>query len=840
MKVCIVGGVAGGASAATRLRRMDENAEIILFEKGEYISYANCGLPYYIGGTIKDKEALIVTQPSRLRERFLIDVRTKSEVTAIDREKKTVTVYDHAAQKSYEESYDKLILSPGAEPKRPPLPGLDLEGVFTLRTVPDTFKIVSFAEEKQAKRAVVVGGGFIGVEMAENLKEKGLDVTIVEFANQVVAPFDREMANILHNHLEENGVKLMLGTGLESVEKAAEGLLVKVSGNRSLDADMVILSIGVAPENRLAKEAGLELSIGGSIKVNEYYQTSDEDIYAVGDAINVRNLVTGKEALVPLAGPANKQGRIAAENAIGKRQIKESGVLGSSVLKVFDMTAASTGANEKQLLRDGIPYLKTYVHPQSHASYYPGATPVSMKMLFDKDGKVLGAQAIGYEGVEKRIDVLATVIRTKGTVYDLEELELCYAPPYSSAKDPVNMLGFTASNILRGDVKVYYAEELLDDNGERKDDGRQLVDVSTPDEVLMGTIKGSKNIPLDLLRERLSELDKEKPVYVFCRVGLRGYIASRILSQHGFEVYNLSGGFKTFNLVKSRRLTFNGKKLLGGSGKAAEASKKAEGELKAASQSTETVKTIEVDACGLQCPGPIMKVSQGMKTLEAGDKLCIRATDPAFASDIDVWCERTGNQLLDLKRDKGVYEVTISKGQGSLENGAACPSQGAGAVVAPADHDKTMIVFSGDLDKAIASFIIANGAASMDRKVTMFFTFWGLNILRKNQKVKVPKNTIEKMFGAMMPRGSKKLGISRMNMGGMGAKMIRGVMKSKNVSSLEELIEAAIDSGIRIVACQMSMDVMGIKPEELIDGVEIGGVATFLGSAETSDTNLFI
>lgn len=584
MKVCIVGGVAGGASAATRLRRMDEEAEIILFERGEYISYANCGLPYYIGGTIEDKEALVVTQPSRLRERFLVDVRTKSEVTAIDRDRKVITVYDHAAQESYEESYDKLILSPGAQPKRPQLPGLDLEGVFTLRTVPDTFAISQYVEDRQAKRAVVVGGGFIGVEMAENLKERGLDVTIVEFAPQVVAPLDREMANILHRHLEENGVSLLLGTGLEAIEKAENGLLVRTSGERSLEADLVILSIGVAPENGLAKDAGLKLSVGGSIWVNEYYQTSDEDIYAVGDAISVRNFVTGKEALVPLAGPANKQGRIAAENVIGKREIKESGVLGSSVLKVFDMTAATTGTNEKQLLKEGIPYFKAYVHPQSHASYYPGATPISIKMLFDGEGRVLGAQAVGYEGVEKRIDVLAAVIRLHGTVYDLEELELCYAPPYSSAKDPVNMLGFVAANQLRGDTKVFYAEALLDGKLPVE---KQLVDVSTPEEVIMGTIEGSTNIPLDILRERLSELDKTRPIYVFCRVGLRGYIASRILTQHGFDVYNLSGGFKTYTLVKNNRLVYEGKKP---SGMNKSDEKKTE-EVKAA-----TVKMLEVEA----------------------------------------------------------------------------------------------------------------------------------------------------------------------------------------------------------------------------------------------------
>ncbi len=838
MKICIVGGVAGGAGAATKLRRMDENAEIILFEKGEHISYANCGLPYYIGGTIKEKENLIVTPPSRLKERFLVDVRTQNEVTKINREQKTITVYDHAQKKSYEESYDKLILSPGAEPKRPPLPGLDLEGVFTLRTVPDTFRIHEYIEKKQAKKAVVVGGGFIGVEMAENLKEKGLEVTIVEFANQVVAPLDREMANILHGHLAENGVNLLLGTGLQAVEQKDTGLLVKTSGKETgehnIKADVVLLSIGVAPENKLAKEAGLELSIGGAIKVNEYYQTSDADIYAVGDAISVRNLVLDKEALVPLAGPANKQGRIVAENVIGKRQIKESGVQGSSVLKVFDLTAASTGANEKQLIAAGVDYKKTYVHPQSHASYYPGATQISMKLLFNQEGKVLGAQAVGYEGVEKRIDVLATVIRLGGTVYDLEELELCYAPPYSSAKDPVNMAGFTAANILRGDMQVFYAEELLE---EGKD--RQLVDVSTPDEVLMGTLPNSKNIPLDVLRDRLGELDKTKPVYVTCRVGLRGYIAYRILVQHGFEAYNLSGGVKTFGMVKNKKLIFEGKNISVKNG-ATPSADAVNNSTKSQNEGDKPVKTMVVDACGLQCPGPIMKVSQGMKGLQTGDKLKIRATDPAFASDIDVWCERTGNQLLELKRDKGVYEVTLSKGKLSNVEGTTCPSQHTTEMVSSESHDKTMVVFSGDLDKAIASFIIANGAAAMDRKVTMFFTFWGLNILRKNQKVSVPKTLIEKMFGKMMPRGSKKLGLSRMNMGGMGAKMIRGVMKKKNVSSLEELIQAAIDSGIRIVACQMSMDVMGIKPEELIDGVEIGGVATFLGSAETSDTNLFI
>lgn len=813
MKICIVGGVAGGASAATRLRRLSEDAEIVLFEKGEYISYANCGLPYYIGGSIKSKDALLVTKPELLRSRFRVDVRVQNEVLSIDREAKTIQVRDYAAGKTYAESYDKLILSPGAEPKRPNLPGVELDGVFTLRTVPDTFRIDQYIQEKNAASAVVVGGGFIGVEMAENLKERGLDVSIVEFADQVVAPLDKEMANLLHRHLAEHGVRLQLGTGLTGIEKKNGALEVSLTKGEPIKTDLVLLSMGVAPENKLAKEAGLKLGVGNSIAVNEFYQTSDPDIYAVGDAIGVKNLVTGQENLVPLAGPANKQGRIAAENALGAQKTTGEGVQGSSVLKVFDLTAASTGLNEKQARAQGIAYRKTYVHPQSHASYYPGATPITMKLLFAEDGKVLGAQAVGYEGVEKRIDVLATVIRLRGTVYDLEELELCYAPPYSSAKDPVNMLGFTAANILKGDMPVIYAEDVPALDPEQT----TRLDVSMPEEVRMGTVPGFRNLPLDELRGRLGELDPKKPVYVTCRVGLRGYLATRILKQHGFDAYNLSGGYKTYQLVHAKN-------------ESAEppAVRKPEEE-----RTDINVKTIAVDACGLQCPGPIMKVAEGMKGIAEGEQLRIRATDPAFASDIQAWCKSTGNRLLSVQNEKGTYEVVLQKGCGA-NPAPSC------SIASEDGHDKTMVIFSGDLDKAIAAFIIANGAAAMGRKVTLFFTFWGLNILRKSEKVKVKKNVIEKMFGVMMPRGSKKLKLSKMHMAGAGSKMIREVMKRKNVSSLEELIQSAMNNGVRVVACQMSMDIMGIRAEELLDGVELGGVATFLGSAETSDTNLFI
>ncbi len=541
MKVLIVGGVAGGASAATRLRRLDEKAEIILFEKGPYISYANCGLPYYIGGEIKERENLLVTKPALLRGRFGIDVRTDSEVVSIDRRAKTVAVQNHQTGETYTESYDKLLLSPGASPKKPDWEGVNLPGIFTIRNVPDTCAVDDFIRETGAKRAAVVGGGFIGVEMAENLTARGLSVTLMEYQEQVLPPLDPEMAAIVHTHLRQNGVNLALGTAVSGFEKAGTGILVK-TGKGDLETDLVILSVGVAPDSGLAKEAGLELGIGGSIAVNDNYQTSDPDIYAVGDAIQVRSRLTGQDTLLPLAGPANRQGRAAAESILGRKPSHSRDVLGSSILKVFQLTAAGTGLNEKQLKAAGIPYLKTYTHPASHAGYYPGGTPMSLKLLFGPDGKVFGAQAVGQDGVDKRMDVLATVIRLGGTVYDLQDLELCYAPPYSSAKDPVNMLGFTAANLLNGDMKDFYCEDLAGLDLDKV----FLLDCRTPAEFAMGTIPGAVNIPLDELRNRLEELPKDKPVYEFCQVGLRGYIAYRILTQHGFEVYNLSGGYKSY------------------------------------------------------------------------------------------------------------------------------------------------------------------------------------------------------------------------------------------------------------------------------------------------------
>lgn len=849
MKVVIVGGVAGGSSAATRLRRLSEDTEIVMFEKGDFISYANCGMPYYLGGVITDRERLIVTKMELLRDRFNVHVRVKSEVVAINRAAKTVTVHDTAANRTYEESYDKLLLSPGAKPKVFDLPGVNSEGIFTLRTLSDAYAIDDFIKAKNPKRAVIVGGGFIGVEMAENLKTRGLDVTLVEFMDQVLTFLDKEMVIPIHQNLRENGVRLCLGTGVTSFApitgdssgpNAPTPMDVTLTSGAHLTADFVLLCTGVVPDVEIAVKAGLTAGAGGGILTDDKYQTSDPDIYAVGDAICVTSMISGKDVMIPLAGPANKQGREAAEILLFGTLKGPSGksgrvVQGSSVVKVFDQIAASTGFSEKQLQKAGIAYQKTIIHPSSHASYYPNATNMSMKLLFAPDGKILGAQAVGYDGVDKRIDVIAATLRMGGTVYDLEELELSYAPPVNSAKDPVNMLGFTAANILKGDVKVFYPEQVND----LLSAGAVLLDVSTPDEQAMGFISGSLFIPLDDLRARFSELPKNKPIYVFCRVGQRGYIAARFLTLQGFDVYNLSGGYRSYNLLRQEDAAMK----KDNAPQENQGKKTVAADVPSVSVSA-TVRTLTVDACGLSCPGPIMKVAAGMKELTDGEVLHISATDPAFASDIHVWCERTGNTLLSVEREKGVFTVEIKKGDASaqtvLQSGAVSQSGTGSQANVSSGNDKTMVVFSGDLDKAIAAFIIANGAAAMGRKVTIFFTFWGLNILRKSTHVHVKKNLIEKMFGFMMPRGAGKLGLSRMNMGGMGALMIKGIMKNKNVQSLEELIKAAMDSGVRVLACQMSMDLMGIKEEELLEGVELAGVATFLGSAETSDTNLFI
>lgn len=817
LKVLIVGGVAGGASAAARLRRNDEHAQIVLFERGDYISFANCGLPYYIGDVIQEKSKLTLQTPESFRERFRVDVRVGSEVTAIDPKNKQVTIRRTSDGSTYQEGYDKLLLSPGAEPLRPRLPGFDSKKVFTLRNIPDTYAIKDFCDTAKPKRAVIIGGGYIGIEVAENLHHLGIHVTIIQMTDHILPPADADMAAQLHNHLREKGVALRLNTSVQEIKETKDGLTFSLSDNTTLCADFAILSAGVKPESKLAKDAGLKTGLRDAILVDDTLKTSNNDIYAVGDAIQVTDWASGTPAYIPLASPANKQGRIAADNICGGN-LKYEGSQGSSVLKVFDLSFASTGLSEERLKATATPYLKSYTYSSSNASYYPGGLPISIKLLFAPDtGRILGAQAIGYTGVDKRIDVIATVLRLGGTVNDLTRLELCYAPPFSSAKDPVNMAGYTAENILQKRVRPFYAENVADIDLKKA----TLLDVRTKEEFEGGSIPGAVNIPLDSLREELGQLRKDQPVYLFCQIGLRGYLASRILMQSGFgHVENLSGGYRLWNEIQKDHTAPAESQDCGCPDEAAAT----------CAPCKPSGKTIVVDACGLSCPGPILEVNKALKEACDGEVLAVKATDPAFFSDIQGFCKRTGNLLIDSHFDGRQFCATLQKH-------SAAP-----ACEAPADsgNDKSIIVFSGDLDKAIAAFIIANGAAAMGRKVHMFFTFWGLNILRKPEKTSVRKDFISSMFGRMMPRGSRRLGLSKLNMGGMGPKLIRSVMQNKNISSLEDLMKEAIKNGVEITACTMSMDVMGIKQEELIDGIKSGGVATFLANAEESDTNLFI
>ena len=541
-KVIIVGGVAGGASAAARLRRLDEKAHIILIERGPYISYANCGLPYFIGDVIPQKESLFVITSSVFSKRFRVDVRTNQEVIKINRTQKEVEILDRTKNVIYKEKYDVLVLSPGAEPIRPPIEGIDLEGVFTLRTVNDAENIKEFINTRKVQNTAIIGAGAIGIEVAENLNLKGITVTLIDMLNQVLPFLDPEMSYYVIEHLKEKGIKVLLGKKLLKIIKVDKGLKLILDSGEEIICDMVLLSIGVKPEVKLAKEAGLEIGPHGGIKVNEYLQTSDPYIYAVGDAIEVKEFITGEETTIPLAGPANRQGRIVADNICG-RKVPYRGTLSTVILKVFDLTVAASGANEKTLKMKNITYEKIYLHPFNHATYYPGATQMHIKVLFDlNNGNILGAQIIGKNGVDKRIDVLATSIRGEMTVYDLQYLDLAYSPPYGSGKDPINMIGFIATNVLENLVKIAHWDSLKE--------GDILLDVRSPLEVAAGPVERSINIPLDELRNRLKDLPKDKPIKVFCQVGLRSYIACRILSQNGFDAYNLSGGYLTYKAFK--------------------------------------------------------------------------------------------------------------------------------------------------------------------------------------------------------------------------------------------------------------------------------------------------
>lgn len=811
MKYIVIGGVAGGATVAARLRRMDEQAEIILLERGAYVSYANCGLPYYIGGEISERDHLFVQTVKGFQDRFAIDIRVRQEAVEILREQKVVRIKNLETGAEYTESYDKLVLSPGAAPIRPNLEGINLPNIFTLRNVPDTDAIKNYITANRPRRAVVVGGGFIGLEMAENLHRQGLEVHVVEMGRQVMAPIDYSMASIVHHHMVEQGIHLHLERGVTRFASSASGALeVVLSDEQKIETDMVILSIGVRPETTLAKDSGLAIGALGGISVNEYMQTSDPDIYALGDAVEVVHGVTGKPALIPLAGPANKQGRIVADNIVYGNVSVYSGTIGTSIAQVFDLTVAAAGANSKLLDREKIPYLSSFTHSQSHAGYYPGAVSMSVKILFSpENGRLLGAQIVGFDGVDKRIEMLAQVIQNQGTVADLMELEHAYAPPYSSAKDPVNMAGFVADNILKKRVETI----LWSDVASLPADVVKI-DVRTPAEYELGTIPGFVNIPVDELRGRLAELPKDRLIVVTCAIGLRGYLAYRILKQHGFtHVKNLSGGYKTWSAATMP---------VGQPDASCDSC--------CGDEPCSTKNIVEVNACGLMCPGPIMKLKSTYEQLDNDAMLCITATDQAFAKDVKSWCKMTGADLVSLDKQAGQVKALVRKQQPK----ACAPAQQGGA------ENKTIVVFSDDLDKALASFVIANGAASTGKKVSMFFTFWGLNVIKKSQKPAVEKDIWGRMFSWMLPSDSKALKLSQMNMMGIGSKMMRFLMKKKKIDSLESLIAQAREQGVEFIACTMSMDVMGVKKEELLDDVTLGGVATYLERTEEANLNLFI
>ena len=816
-KTVIIGGVAGGASCAARLRRLDAEREIVMLERGKYISYANCGLPYHVSGVIRNRSSLLLMTPELMRDRFNIDVRVENEVTSINRADKTVTVKNLATGAEYTESYDDLVIATGSSPLRPRIEGIDSDKIRTLWTVPDTDEIRAMVQSGSAKTAAVIGGGFIGLEMAENLRHAGLQVSIIEAANQVMAPIDFEMAQLLHENIRQNGVSLYLGDGVAAFEDNGNDVTVKLQSGNTVNADLVILAIGVRPNSALAKNAGLALNQRGGIIVDNHMRTDDQYIYAVGDVIEVEDFVSKERTMVPLAGPANKQGRIVADVLAG-RESTYKGTQGSSVAKVFDLTAASTGANEKSLIRRGLKKHSDYetliITQNSHAGYYPGAVPLTMKVIFRcADGKLLGAQIVGRDGVDKRIDTLGVALRFGATTDDLKDLELAYAPPYSSAKDPVNMAGFVAENIRTGMVKIAEADET--ENADTV-----LLDVREEAETMAVAIPNAVNIPLGKLRENLDKLDRSKKIIVFCAIGVRAYNGARILMQNGFENVKIyPGGVRFYEA--NHPVTEE---------PACERIEIVEEQPKM--KPTDNVKKVRLDCCGMQCPGPIMEVFKSVKSMNDGEILEVTASDPGFAKDVVSWCRRTGNTLLSNEEKNGEYTATIQRGTNAAPKAVA-------QTAAP-DKGKTIIVFDGDMDKVLASFVIANGALAMGRPVTMFFTFWGLTALRRDNKVKLKKNFMEKMFGAMLPRGSKKLKLSKMNMGGMGTAMMKKIMKDKNIDSLEDMMKKAMENGVKIIACSMSMDVMGIRAEELIDGVEIGGVGTYLGDAEESDVNLFI
>ncbi len=829
MKIVVIGGVAAGASVAARARRLDEAAEIVVLERGHHVSFANCGLPYHVGEVITDRSRLVLQTPQSLRESLNIDVRIAHEVTSINRKARTVSVREVDTGREYTEKYDALALCPGADAFRPPLPGIDHPAVEVLRRLGDMDRIKTRIDDALAAqaagtrgpvRAVVVGAGYIGLEMAENLHHRGVQVDVVELANQILPPVDHEISVPVEQHLRSRGIALHLDTAAAAfVGRDDGGVTVELTSNATIPADLVLLAAGVRPSTALAVAAKLELGEHGGIKVDTHMRTSDPHIWAAGDVVETPHTVLPGSYLQPLAGPANRQARVVAENICG-RDTEYVSTQGTSIVKVFDMVAGGTGATERELAARDLPYRAVHVHPSGHAGYYPGTAMMHLKVLFDPtDGRLLGAQACGFDGVDKRIDVLAIALRAGLTVFDLENQELAYAPPFGSAKDPVNMAGFVASNLLRGDIRLWYAQDFPSAT-----DGARIIDVRSPEEFRVWHIPGAENVPLGMLREALEGWDRAIPVRPYCTVGFRSYLAYRILVQRGFtDVSTLSGGSTTFRAWHEVEVPEQDVPVPMES--YAEAASLG---LAAAAAATNTV--IDLDCTGLACPGPIMRLAETMKGMKPGDDVVVHVSDPGFRLDAPSWANRNGHALIDIAPEGPGYVATLRKG------GVAAATTMAG----PVRNKTSFVVFSGDLDKVIAAFIIANGALSMGEEVSMFFTFWGLNTLRREDPPPAEKAFMEKMFSGMMPRGASRLKLSQMHMMGAGTKMIKRVMRKHSVDSLPDLIASAQAAGARLIGCTMTMDLLGIAATDLIDGVELGGVATFLGEAHESGTTLFI
>ncbi|MBX7435088.1 FAD-dependent oxidoreductase [Mycobacterium sp. Y57] len=830
MKLIVVGGVAAGASVAARTRRLDESAEIIVFERGHHVSFANCGLPYHIGEVITERDRLLLQTPQSLRESLNIDVRIATEVVDIDPAARTVHVREIDSGTEYVESYDNLALCPGAQPVRPPLPGIGHPAVEVLRRIGDMDRIKARVDDALAAqkaggrdpvRAVVIGAGYIGLEMAENLHHRGVTVDIVEMADQILPPVDHEISIPVEQHLRSRGIRVHLSTAAAAFAPLPEDRAnVELTSGETLPADLVVLAAGVRPDTALATAAGLTLGDHGGIAVDTHMRTSDPHIWAAGDAVETPHPVLPGSYLAPLAGPANRQARVAAENICG-RDTEYLSTQGTSIVKVFEMVAGGTGATERQLDAAEIDYRAAHVHPSGHAGYYPGTAMMHLKVLFTPDdGRILGAQACGFDGIDKRLDLLAMAIRQGMTVFDLEHQELAYAPPFGSAKDPINMAGFVASNVLRGDLRLWYAQDFP-----AATDGALLLDVRTPEEYELWHVPGAINMPLPTLRDEVAggRLDRSRPVRLYCAVGFRSYLAYRILVQNGFtDVATLSGGSTTFKAVHERpEDTYEAQPPMESYAEAASL---------AAAPATASGTVIDLDCTGLACPGPIMKLADAMSGLTPGDEVRVTVSDPGFALDAPAWASKNGHRLVDIEPSGPGYVATLRKGA------AGVATQPAG----PVKNKTSMVVFSGDLDKLIAAFIIGNGALSMGDQVSIFFTFWGLNALRRPDAPKREKSPLERVMSAMMPSGAERLPLSTMNFGGAGAGMIKKVMHDHNVPDLSELMAAAQRGGARLIGCTMTMELLGIAESDLIDGVEFGGVATFLGEAQESGTTLFI